>query len=195
MSKPLDASTSKPKDGGPSFPLSNRFERGVWNVVWLILGRLMPPPFGHSWRRILLRAFGARMGAGSVVYPSARIWLPRHLSLGAKATLGPGVQCYNMAPIKIGVGTVISQRSFLCAGDHDHRDSDFQLVTRPIVIGAECWIAAEAYVAPGISIGDRAVLAARGCAITDIPACSVWGGNPAKQIGLRSEQTKPKTEP
>ncbi|GAA4642542.1 hypothetical protein GCM10023115_06320 [Pontixanthobacter gangjinensis] len=103
----------------------------------------------------------------------------------SKATLGPGVHCYNMAPVDIGEGAIVSQRAFLCAGGHDIRDTHFQLVTRPIMIGAGSWIAAEAYVGPGVTIGARAVLAARGCAIGDVAEGTVWGGNPAKQIGVR----------
>ena len=185
MSEPLDASRSRPVNGGPSFPLGNRIERAVWNAVWLVFGRLCPPPFAHGWRRCLLRLFGADMAGGSRVYPSARIWLPRNLRMGARATIGPGVQCYNMAPVKLGDGALVSQRAFLCAGDHDHRDPDFQLVTRPIAIGARAWVAAEAFVGPGVKVGEGAVLAARGCATSDIPGWTVWAGNPARQVGKR----------
>ena len=183
--EPLDASSSRPLDGGPSFPVSNRIERALWIGVWTIFGRLVPPPLGHRWRRMLLRMFGAKIGSDCVIYPNAKIWLPRNLTMAGSATLGPDVQCYNMAPIQIGEGAIVSQRAFLCAGDHDVRDRNFQLITKPIVIGAGSWVAAEAYVAPGVTIGSGAVLAARGCAISDIPAETIWGGNPAKQIGVR----------
>ena len=129
MTDPLRASESRPLEGGASFSLGNRIERTLWGAVWLLLGRVVPPPFGFGWRRFLLRLFGARMEAGSRVYPSARVWLPRHLAMDEGSTLGPGVQCYNMAPISIGIGAIVSQRAFLCAGDHAHRDPHFQLVT------------------------------------------------------------------
>lgn len=190
MTDPLPASESRPREGGASFSLGNRIERGIWGAVWLLLGRLVPPPFGFGWRRLLLRLFGARMEAGSRVYPSARVWLPRHLTMEEGATLGPGVQCYNMAPIHIGKGAIVSQRAFLCAGDHDHRDPHFQLVTRPIRLEDGCWVAAEAFVAPGVTIGQGAVVAARGCAVSDVPEWTIWAGNPATQVGTREVRSQ-----
>lgn len=182
---PLDARTHRPLHGGPSFSLANRIERAGFRACWLLLAWLAPPPFGWGWRRWLLRLFGAQIGPHARVYPSARIWLPRNLTMAARTTLGPGAQCYNMAPLTLGEGAIVSQRAFLCGGDHDISDPTHQLLARPIAIGARAWIAAEAYVAPGVSIGDGAVLGARGCATRDIPAGTVWAGNPARQVGTR----------
>ena len=183
---PLDASRSKPVTGGPSFSLANRLERGVWRIVWFLFARAVPPPVGKGWRRVLLRIFGAKIGAGAHIYASARVWLPRHLTMASNATLGPSVECYNMAPVNIGESAIISQRAFLCTGSHDTRDPHFQLVTAPISIGRGSWIAAEAYIGPGVTIGSNAVVAARACVVSDVPAGTIWGGNPAKQIGERS---------
>lgn len=185
MSDPLDASATRPLEGGPSFSLANRIERAVFAICWIVLGRLVPPPFGKGWRRFMLRLFGANIAKGANIYPTARIWLPRHLVMEEGSTIGPKVDCYNMAPITLRKGAIVSQRAYLCAGDHDHRDPHFQLVTRPIELGAHSWVAAEAFVAPGVTLGEGAVLAARGVAVKDMPAWTVWGGNPAKQIGER----------
>ncbi|MBD3729201.1 MAG: putative colanic acid biosynthesis acetyltransferase [Sphingomonadales bacterium] len=187
MSEPLDASRTRPLlTGGPSFSFANRIERAAWSLVWLLFARLVPPPFGWAWRKFLLRLFGARMGSLTKVYASAQIWLPRHLDMADGSTLGPGVECYNMAPVTIGKRVIVSQRAFLCGGDHDHRDPEFQLVARPIVLGDDCWVAAEAFVAPGVTLGGGAVLAARGVAVKDLPPWTVWGGNPARQLGERA---------
>lgn len=190
MSEPLDADAARPlMTGGPSFSLGNRIERAAFTVIWVLLGRIVPPPFAWGWRKFLLRLFGAKMGRLTKVYASARVWLPRHLEMADGSTIGPGVDCYNMAPIRLGERAIVSQRAFLCAGDHDHRDPEFQLVARPISLGADSWVAAEAFVAPGITLGDGAVLAARGNAVADLPEWTVWGGNPAKQIGTRAHRT------
>jgi putative colanic acid biosynthesis acetyltransferase WcaF len=60
------------------------------------------------------------------------------------------------------------------------------LILKPIVIGANAWIAADAFVGPGVTIGDGAVLAARGVAVRDIEPWTVHGGNPAKLIRVRA---------
>ena len=185
MSEPLNAHETNPWEGGPSFSLANRVERLAFGVAWRLLAWLVPPPLGWGWRRFLLRAFGAKMAKGAKVYPSARIWLPRNLEMGAWSALGRGSECYNQAPVKIGDHAIVSQRTYLCSGDHDYRDPTYQLVARPITIGNSAWIAAEAFIGPGVTVGDHAILGARGCAMKDIPAATIWAGNPATQIGER----------
>ncbi|WP_284124062.1 LbetaH domain-containing protein [Parerythrobacter aestuarii] len=185
MTQPLDAKTEDTLHGGPSFSFANRLERFAFAVTWRLLAWILPPPVGWGWRRFLLRLFGASIGKGAKVYPSVRIWLPRHLRMDDWTTLGPGTQCYNMAPVTLHEGAIVSQRVFLCGGDHDHRDMAHQLVTRPITLGRKAWVAAEAFVGPGVEVGERAVLGARACATRDIPADTVWTGNPAQQVAER----------
>jgi putative colanic acid biosynthesis acetyltransferase WcaF len=184
MNDLLDAAHSRPREGGASFTLSNRIERAAFIVCWALLARWTPRPL-NGWRRFLLRCFGARIGEGSVIHPSVTIWLPRNLSMGRFAALAQGVDCYAMAPISLGDNVVVSQRAFLCAGNHDHRDPNFQLITAPIVIGDNAWVAAEAFVGPGVTVGEGAVLAARGVASRDLEPWSVYAGNPARRIGER----------
>lgn len=190
MNEPLDAKKSRSLEGGPSFSLRNRAERVVWRVTWLLLARLVPPPFSWAWRRLLLRLFGARIAGRVRVYPSARIWLPRHLAMESGSTIGPCVECYNIARVEIGRGALVSQRAFLCTGDHDHRDPAFQLIASPIVLGSESWIAAEAFVGPGVKVGQGAVLAARGAAAETLPNWTVWAGNPARKVADRVRRSE-----
>lgn len=185
MNEPLDAERHDPVGGGPSFALRNRIERAVFAVAWRMLAWLVPPPFGWGWRRAILRLFGARLAGNARVYPSARIWLPRHLVMAERSTLGPAVHCYNQARVTLERGAIVSQRATLCTGDHDYRDPNHQLITRPILIGERAWIAAEAFVGPGVTVGAAAVLGARACATRDVPAGTVWAGNPAQQIAAR----------
>jgi putative colanic acid biosynthesis acetyltransferase WcaF len=58
-------------------------------------------------------------------------------------------------------------------------------VARPIEIGADVWIAAEAFVGPGVRIGDGAVLGARAAAFRDLQPWSVYSGNPAQNLRPR----------
>ena len=133
------------------------------------------------------------MAPGAAVAASTRVWLPRNLALGRNTTLGPDVDCYNMAPITIGDRTVISQRAVLCGGTHDIGDPTFQLIARPIVIGRDVWIAAEAFVGPGVTVGDGCVLGARGCAFSDLSPWTVYRGNPANPVKPRKWRTAPES--
>lgn len=181
----LDNSKNNPSEGGASFTLRNRIYRLTWSFVWLLLASWTPPPF-HAWRRRLLIAFGARMAPSARVYGSASIWSPANLEMGHQACIGPRANVYSMAKISLGSYSLVSQGAHICAGSHDIEDTGFQLFARPIHIGSRAWVAAEAFVGPGVTIGDGAVLGARGVAFKDMEAWTVYAGNPAKKIKLRN---------
>lgn len=180
----LDAQAAGSRDGGPSFSLGNRLTRLAWRATWLVGAAWTPPPL-RAWRRLLLRLFGARMGRGADVRGSARVWLPANLEMGERAVIGPGVDCYNQAPVTLAADALVSQRAHLCAGTHDVDDPHFQLVARPIRIGRNAWIAAEAFVGPGAEIGDGAVVGARAVAFGRLEAGMIYAGNPARPVRAR----------
>ena len=180
----LNASDHKPSDGGPSFSIAHRTYRALWTVAWLTLASWTPPVF-NPWRRILLKAFGARVAATARVHASARIWYPRNLEMGEHACLGPRVDCYSMARITLEAYALASQGAHLCAGTHDIDDADFQLRAVPIRIGRKAWIAAEAFVGPGVTVGEGAVLGARAVAFSNLAPWTVYAGNPAREIRKR----------
>lgn len=182
----LDARLHDTRSGAASFRLSNRLYRMSWGMVWICLAAWTPPQL-RAWRRLLLRAFGARVASTANVYPSARIWSPRNLVMEEYACIGPRANIYSMALIRIGAYALVSQGAHLCAGTHDIDDPAFQLKTRPIVIGPRAWIAAEAFVGPGVTVEQGAVLGARGCAFRNLSAWTVYSGNPAKVLRQRRE--------
>lgn len=184
MSQPLDAGSTRPLEGGASFSLGNKLARVAWGIAWLVFARFTPPPL-HDWRRLVLKAFGAKVAKGARVHASVSVWLPANLELGANCLIGPGVRLYNQGRIAIGARTVISQGAHLCASTHDVKDPHFQLVLRPIAIGEQCWVAAEAFVGPGVTMQNRSVLAARGALFRDAEADTIYRGNPAEAIKPR----------
>lgn len=170
--------------GGPSFSLRNRAYRAIWIVTWGLLASWTPPPL-RAWRRWLLRRFGAQVAPTATIYGSARIWSPANLVVGDCALIGPRTTIYNQGPIAIGAYAIVSQGAHLCAGTHDVEDRNFQLRTRPITIGARAWVAAEAFVGPGVTVGEGAVLGARACAMRDVAPWMICAGNPAMPLRER----------
>ena len=75
----------------PSFSFSNRARRQIWNYAWFLLFLPSPRPF-HRWRAFLLKLFGAQLGNGVHVYPSAKIWAPWNLKLGDHVGIADGVK-------------------------------------------------------------------------------------------------------
>ena len=185
---PLDARESNVVEGGASFSLGNRMFRVLWTLAWLALCRFTPPPL-FAWRRLVLSLFGARVHPTARVHASVRIWHPANLAIGAHSLIGPGARIYNQGRIEIGSRVVVSQGAYLCASTHDVRDPHFQLVLRPITIRDGCWVAADAFVGPGVTMGDGAVLGARGAMFADAEPLTIYRGNPAIAIGKREIRT------
>jgi putative colanic acid biosynthesis acetyltransferase WcaF len=166
------------------FSFFNRLGRWIWGVVHLALFRSSPRVF-HGWRRLLLRLFGASIGHGVRVYPSVRIWAPWNLQMHDHSCLGPDVDCYCVAPIRIGAHAVVSQYSYLCAASHDYTLASLPLISAPITIGDGAWVTADVFVGMGVTIGAGAVVGARAAVFNDVPAWTVVGGNPARFIKRR----------
>ena len=167
-----------------SLSFRNRCGRVVWGIVWAFLFRPSPRVF-HAWRRFLLRLFGAQIGRGVRVYPSARIWAPWNLRMRDHSWLGPDVDCYCVAPVEIGANAVVSQYSYLCTASHDYELPTFPLVAAPIILHAGAWIAADAFIGMGVTIGEGAVVGARASFFKDVEPWWVVGGNPARVIKRR----------
>lgn len=174
----LDVIAHKKGFSGPTFTLKNRVKRVVWKLAWLLTARWTPPPF-HRWRVLVLRLFGAKVSWRAAVYPSVEVWAPWNLTIDDYGSLGPGVRCYNIAPIKLCERAIVSQGGYLCTGTHDFRDPEFPLTAEPITIGQRAWICADAFVGPGVVVGEGAILAARGVAFDHLQAWSIYKGNPA----------------
>lgn len=158
--------------------------RVLWACVQLPFFPKMPK-YLSPLRVLLLRMFGAKLGKGCMISSGARVWVPYNLSMGDHATLGEGVRVYNLAPISIGDNAVISQFTYLCSATHDHTDPAFRLVTRPITIHPSAWIAASVFVAPGITVGEGAVVGACSVVTRDVPAWMVCAGNPCRPLKPR----------
>ncbi len=185
MNKPLTASTDKnPFEGAPSFSLKHRVLRMVWGVVWKIFASWTPAPL-HRWRVFLLNCFGAKVHRTAHVYGSVIIWYPPNLFMDEHACLAPRVNCYNMSIIHLGKDAIVSQDSVLCGGTHDFTNPLFQLITKPISIHEKAWVAAGAFIGPGVTIQEGAVVGARAVVFKDVEAWHVVAGNPAKFVKLR----------
>ena len=169
---------------GASFSLRNRISRVIWGAVYIIFFRYSPRPF-HEFRSILLRLFGAKIGKGVHVYPGVKIWAPWNLDLRDECGIANGVDLYSQGKITIGKRSIISQRVFLCTGTHDYTLKGHPLITAPIVVADHAWVAAEAFVHPGVTIGEGAVIGARSVVTQDMPSWTVCAGHPCKPLKER----------
>ncbi|MFT4802009.1 MAG: putative colanic acid biosynthesis acetyltransferase WcaF [Flavobacteriaceae bacterium] len=156
----------------------------LWWIVQATFFKLSPQ-FCYGWRRFLLRSFGAKIGKGVIIRPSAQITYPWKVIIGDNSWIGDEVVLYSLGNISIGANTVISQRSYICTGTHDFTKVDFSIYAKPIVIKDQCWLATDVFVSPGVIIEEGAVVGARSTVINDLESSSVYVGSPAKKIKNR----------
>jgi putative colanic acid biosynthesis acetyltransferase WcaF len=154
-----------------------------WLVQWFLF-RHSPQVF-YGWRRFLLRLFGAQIGRNVLIRPTAMVTYPWKLRIGDYSWIGDDVVLYSLGEITIGAHTVISQRSYLCAGTHDYTASGFDITSPPVRIGDQVWIATDVYVAPGVTIGTGTVVGARSSVFNDLPGGMIYYGNPASPVRPR----------
>lgn len=162
------------------------FDRGrsgwmvmLWWLVQAVVFPLTPHPMNFI-RVALLRLFGATVGTGVVIRPTARFTYPWKVTLGDYSWIGDDVVFYSLAPITLGCHCVVSQACYLCTGSHDIHDPKFGLQVADIAIGNGAWIATDCFVAPGVYIGANAVVGARSFVTKDMPAGHVCYGSPCR---------------
>ena len=168
----------------PAFSFQNRLRRLLWSVVWLLLYRPSPRPL-HAWRAMLLRLFGARIGANCHFYPGSKIHSPWNLLCDDQVTAADGVEIYNPAPLKLGSHVILSQGAYLCGATHDFDDPAFPLLAYAMEVGPYAWICARASVGPGINVAEGAVLGLGAVATRNLEAWKVYAGSPAAFIKER----------
>lgn len=163
----------------------SRIYRGLWDFCYLVF--IFPTPRWtlHRWRSTVLRLFGAKIGKGCRIDPSARIWAPWNVCLGDYVAIAQGVNLYAVDLICIGSKVAISQGAFICTASHNIRSLKRPLTHAPIKIGCHAWVAAEAMILPGVTVGQGAVISARTVLRKDADDWSIWAGNPARRVGSR----------
>ena len=167
------------------FDASRNLDRGrpAWfEVVWYLVKVvffLSALPWPSALKRGLLRVFGAKVGPGVVIKPRVNVHFPWRLEVGAHSWIGEEVFVLNFDPVRIGSQACVSQRAFLCTGNHDFRDEKFSFRSAPISIGDGAWVGASVFVGPGVEIGDEAVVTAGSVVLKSLPAGRICSGNPA----------------
>ncbi len=172
-----------------SMPADFRGKPGWYVQLWWVVQALLfhpSPQIMYGWRRFLLRSFGAQIGKGVIIRPSAQITYPWKLSIGDYAWIGDDVVLYSLGEIFIGNNAVVSQRSYICTGSHDFKKDTFDIFSKPITIEDECWLATDVFVGPGVTINKGIVVGARSSVYKNIDAePGIYKGNPATRVADR----------
>ena len=113
-----------------------------------------------------------------------------HCDLGDNIHVGDhfyaGFNCtiLDIAPVTIGHRCLIGPNVGLYTSGHQLAPQGRHLTgqARPITIGHDVWIGGHSVVLGGVQIGDGAIVAAGSVVIRDVPAYTVYGGQPAQKL-------------
>lgn len=160
---------------------ASRLQDALWFAVKCVFF-LNPVPWPSAWRVAWLRIFGAQIGRGVVIRGNVNISFPWRLTMGDHVWLGEEVAILSLAPVTIESSVCVSQRAFLCTGTHNFYLPTFDLQTKPICLRQGCWVAAQAFIGPGVEIGTGSVVSAGSVVMENVAPRTLVRGNPATVV-------------
>jgi putative colanic acid biosynthesis acetyltransferase WcaF len=169
----------------PYHPGGSALKRFLWHYTNLFFFKsgLFP---AYGLKIFLLRMFGAKMGRNIAIKPYVNIKYPWNLSIGDNTWIGENVWLDSLVMISIGSNVCISQGAILLTGSHNYKKTTFDLVTRPVILEDGVWIGAGAIINLGITAASHAMLTSGSVATKNMEAYSVYQGNPAVKVRLRT---------
>lgn len=92
-----------------------------------------------------------------------------------------------IGPVTLGNNIILAQHVVMSGLNHNYEDPSIPIVqqnvrTAPIVVEDDCWIAANAVITAGVTIGRHAIVAAGAVVTKDVAPFTIVAGNPAKPI-------------
>jgi maltose O-acetyltransferase len=150
-----------------------------WGLAWAKRILQLPLLLRQQWEQAKLRSRGASIGALSYLSTPEAIFGPKPLlSIGTETFVGR-VEIHMHASLTIGNRVCINDGAVLLTASHDIRDVKWPVEVQPITIHDYAWIATNAIILPGVTIGRGAVVAAGAVVTKAVPPGAVAAGNPA----------------
>jgi acetyltransferase-like isoleucine patch superfamily enzyme len=153
-----------------------------WFKAWAKRLQQLPNLLKQSWFHARLRRLGA------TVHPMAFFSDARQIS-GQLSKLTIGEHCFVgraelavHAPLTLGACVCINDGVKILTASHDVMDAQWRTVAKAIVIEDHVWIATNALILPGVTLGRGAVVAAGAVVVKDVPPLGIVTGNPARLL-------------
>ncbi len=163
-------------------------DRKISYLFWLFVSNvffLTNIPYPNTWKVLLLRLFGAKIGQKAVIKPWVKIKFPWNLTLGDHVWLGEDVWIDNISMVMIDSHVCISQGALLITGNHEYTKSHFPLISKPIIIEDGVWVCAKAVVTGGVTLKSHSVLSLACIATKDLDSYYIYGNFPLEKLKPR----------
>lgn len=138
--------------------------RTIVQYINKLIFPLLPETKCFSLKRGLLRLSGAKIGSNVRICSSVMIIGAGELTIGDNTWVGHRCLISASSSIKIGKNVDIAPNVYIGNGTHEitpdkERIASIELA-KDIVIGNGCWLCANVTILPGVTIGDKCVVAA-----------------------------------
>ena len=147
----------------------------------------LPPSRREEREAILKRLFG-RVGRNCCLHSPFHCDFGESISIGDDFVGNFGLTILDEAPVTIGDRVLIGPNVGIYTVNHallpDQRAEGI-MRSLPVTIGNDVWIGFEAVILAGVHIGDGAIIGARAVVTKDVPAYTIVGGVPAREIRKR----------
>jgi len=173
------------------FDASTGLNRGagkIKEVLWYLFKVfffLSAMPYPSSFKVKILRLFGAKIGIGTIIKPRVNIHFPWKLVVGDHVWIGEEVFILNFELLTIGNHVCVSQRAFLCGGNHDYKIESMPYRNGPILLEDGCWVGANCFIAANVTIGIDTVVTAGSVVSKSLSSNGIYSGLPAQFIKER----------
>lgn len=163
---------------------ASRLKELCWYMVKVTFF-LSALPYPSGLKTKLLRFFGAKIGKGVVIKPRVNIHFPWKLEIGDHTWIGEEAFLLNFEKLTIGNNVCISQRSFLCGGNHDYRNPTMPYRNGPIILKDGSWVGACCFIGPNVTVGKDTVITVGSVVVSDLEENRVITKPITSQIKVR----------
>lgn len=158
-----------------------------WLTVWVKRILTFPGLMRILWSAWYCRLRGGKVGVLTIIEGTPLFGKISNLEIGNESFIARTVNLALHAPIIIGSKVVINAGVNILTASHFISDSNWGQYSKQIQIHDYAWIATNAIILPGVTIGRGAVVGAGAIVRADVPPGTVVSGNPAISVANRAE--------
>jgi len=166
---------------------ANRLYNYYLDFMLMMLRWVGHVPF-HSFRKLIYRLSGIKIGKGSTIHMWANFFQPKNIVIGSDTIIGNNAFFDGREKLVIGDHVDIASEVMIYNSEHDVSADDFKAREEEVVIDDYVFIGPRAIILPGVKIGRGAVIGAGAVVTKNVADYSIVGGIPAKVIGERKNK-------